>query len=123
MIGPTNALTVTWFRQKKRAVRRAAPDEVGSQPLHAVLKRPSDKHHNSLVRSKKRGLTTGITALEGSMVPNCQPLRATASEAAKRQTPERHSGFHKKEGCQRGEDSPMRWFVYNRSLWMMKRPS
>ena len=29
----------------------------------------------------------------------------------------------KKEGCQRGEDSPMRWFVYSRSLWMMKRPS
>ena len=66
MIGPTNALTVTWFLQKKRAVRRAAPDEVGSQPLHAVLKRPSDKLHSSLVRSKKRGLTTGITALEGS---------------------------------------------------------
>ena len=38
---------------KKRAVRRATPDEVGSQPLHAVMKRPSDKHHNSLVRSKK----------------------------------------------------------------------
>ena len=66
MIDPTNALTVTWFRHKKRAVRRAAPDEVGSQPLHAVMKRPSDKLHSSLVRSKKRGLTTGITALEGS---------------------------------------------------------
>jgi hypothetical protein len=29
----------------------------------------------------------------------------------------------KKEGClRRGEDSPMSWFLYNRSLWMMKRP-
>ena len=54
MIGPTNALTVTCFLQKKRAVRRAAPDKVGSQPLHAVLKRPNDKRLSVILDSTKK---------------------------------------------------------------------
>ena len=107
--------------RKKRGLSGGQPPMrlVRSRSIAAKRQTPQ---HASLFQ-KKRGPTTEITALEGSMVPNCQPLRATISEAAKRQTPERHSGFHKKEGCQRGEDSPMRWFVYSRSLWMMKRPN
>jgi hypothetical protein len=37
--------------------------------------------------------------------------------------PKKRAAKEKKRAAKEENDSPRRWFVYNRSLWMMKRPN